>query len=120
MRSVELYLMHNVQWMMHNCDVRAHLLPRKFKLPSLGGAVEAPLFWAGGRFLSISFTNAFAGRAVLKNKRGAVENTRVLNEFVRCCQSVGYGCLWKKQHKMITINGVICITLSCDLRQNRL
>ena len=120
MRSVELYLMHNVQWMMHNYDARAHLLPRKLVLPSLGGAGGGSPLWAGGRFLSISFTKAFAGRVVLKNKRGAVENTRVLNEFVRCCQSVGYGCLWEKQYKMITINGVICVTLSCDLRQNRL
>ena len=120
MWSVELYLMHNVQWMMHNCDVHAHLLPRKLALPSLGGAGRGSPLWAGGRFLSISFTNAFAGRAVLKNKRGAVENTRVLSTFVRSCQSVGYGYLWKKRHEMIAISGVICVTLLCDLMQNTL
>ena len=47
MRSVELYLMHNVQWMMHNYDARAHLLPRKLALPSLGGAGEVPHFGQG-------------------------------------------------------------------------
>ena len=43
--------------------------------------VSAPLPWGGvgGRYLLNSFTNAFAGRGVLKNKNVAVENTRVLS-----------------------------------------
>ena len=84
MWSVELYLIHNSQCMMHNCDVRAHLLPRRFELPSLGGAGEAPPFGVGSRLLSISFTKAFAGRGVLKNKRGVGENTRVLSRLAIC------------------------------------
>ena len=43
--------------------------------------VGSPLPWGGvgGGFLLFSFTNAFAGRGVLKNKSVAVENTRVLS-----------------------------------------
>ena len=42
--------------------------------------VISPLPWGGdgGGFLLFSFTNAFAGRGVLRNKRIAVGNTRVL------------------------------------------
>ena len=45
--------------------------------------VSTPLPWggAGGGFLLFSFTNAFAGRGVLKNKRITVGNTRVLSLF---------------------------------------
>ena len=45
--------------------------------------VSAPLPWGGGGggFLLFSFTNAFAGRGVLKNKSIAVGNTRVLSLF---------------------------------------
>ena len=75
----------------------------KSALPSLGGVgggltsqlsppwegsgevmqVSTPLPWggAGGGFLLFSFTNAFAGRGVLKNKRITVGNTRVLSLF---------------------------------------
>ena len=58
---------------MHNYNVNTYLLPRKLALPSLGGV--------GGGYLLNSFTNAFAGRGVLKNESVAVENTRVLSEF---------------------------------------
>ena len=76
---------------------------RKFKPPSLGGVgggltsrlsppwegsgevmqVSTPLPWggAGGGFLLFSFTNAFAGRGVLRSKRITVGNTRVLSLF---------------------------------------
>ena len=76
---------------------------RKFKSPSLGEAregsasqlsppwegsgevmqVSTPLPWGGvgGGFLLFSFTNAFAGRGVLRNKRITVGNTRVLSLF---------------------------------------
>ena len=75
----------------------------KSALPSLGGVgggltsqlsppwegsgevmqVSTPLPWGGvgGGFLLFSFTNAFAGRGVLKNKRITVGNTRVLSLF---------------------------------------
>ena len=75
----------------------------KFGLPSLGGVggglasyhsppwegsgevmqVSTPLPWGGvgGGFLLFSFTNAFAGRGVLKSKRITVGNTRVLSLF---------------------------------------
>ena len=45
--------------------------------------VSTPLPWGGvgGGFLLFSFTNAFAGRGVLKNKRITVGNTRVLSLF---------------------------------------
>ena len=36
MCSVELYLMHNAQFIMHNCEVSYNSFPCKFKLPSLG------------------------------------------------------------------------------------
>ena len=74
---------------------------RKFKPPSLGEAgecsssqlsppweglgevpqVSTPLPWggAGGGCLFFSFTNAFAGRGVLRSKSIAVGNTRVLS-----------------------------------------
>ena len=75
----------------------------KSALPSLGGVgggltsqlsppwegsgevmqVSSPLPWGGvgGGFLLFSFTNAFAGRPVLRSKRIAVGNTRVLSLF---------------------------------------
>ena len=86
---------------MHNYNVNTYLLPRKLALPSWGGVgggyassgsppwegpgealqVSTPLPWGGvgGGYLLNSFTNAFAGRGVLKNKNVAVENTRVLS-----------------------------------------
>ena len=94
---------------------------RKFKPPSLGEAgegsssrlsppwersgevmqVSTPLPWGGvgGGYLLNSFTNAFAWRAVLKNKSIAVENTRVLSEFAMRWQSSFYkeqGKIWRK------------------------
>ena len=54
---------------------------------------------------------------MLKNKSVAVGNTRVLNEFVKYCQSVGYKKQQEKQHNMMLINSVICVTLSCNLMQ---
>ena len=59
---------------MHNYDANAYLLPRKLALPSLGEAGGGSPFWAGSKYLLFSFTNAFAGRAVLKNKSVAVGN----------------------------------------------
>ena len=61
----------------------------KLALPSLGEGlgevmqVSTPLPWGGvgGGFLLFSFTNAFAGRGVLKSKRITVGNTRVLSLF---------------------------------------
>ena len=38
MCSVELNLIHNAQFIMHNYNANAYLLPRKLVLPSLGGA----------------------------------------------------------------------------------
>ena len=81
MWSVELNLILNSQFIMHNYDAHTHLLPRKLALPSLGGAGGGSPLWVGSCFLSISFTKAFAGRALLKNKRGVGENTRVLSDF---------------------------------------
>ena len=54
--------------------------------------VSAPLPWGGvgGGYLLNYFTNAFAGRGMLKNKSVTGGNTRVLNEFVKYCQSVDY------------------------------
>ena len=72
---------------------------------------------AGGGYLLNYFTNAFAGRGVLKNKSVAVGNTRILNEFVKYCQSVDYKKQQEKQHNMMLINSVICVTLSCNLMQ---
>ena len=37
MRNVELYLMHNAQFIMHNYEASYNWFPCKFKLPSLGG-----------------------------------------------------------------------------------
>ena len=54
---------------------------------------------------------------MLKNESVAVENTRVLNEFVKCCQSIDYKKQKEKQHNMMLINSVICVTLSCNLMQ---
>ena len=54
---------------------------------------------------------------MLKNKSVAVGNTRVLNEFVKYCQSVDYKKQQEKQHNMMLINSVICVTLSCNLMQ---
>ena len=81
MWSVELYLIHHSQFIKHNYDAHTHLLPRKLALPSLGGAGGGSPLWVGSSFLSISFTTAFTRRALLKNKRGVGENTRVLSEF---------------------------------------
>ena len=112
---------------------------RKLALPSLGEAVggdaswlsppwegpgevtqaSPPLPWGGvgGGYLLNSFTNAFAGRGMLKNKSVTGGNTRVLNEFVKYCQSVDYKKQQEKQHNMMLINSVICVTLSCNLMQ---
>ena len=54
---------------------------------------------------------------MLKNKSVTVGNTRVLNGFVKYCQSVDYKKQKEKQHNMMLINSVICITLSCNLMQ---
>ena len=54
---------------------------------------------------------------MLKNKSHSGGNTRVLNEFVKCCQSVDYKKQQEKQHNMMLINSVICVTLSCNLLQ---
>ena len=124
-------------------QVQAPLLGRgrgrllKFKPPSLGEAREgsssrlsppwegsgevmqviSPLPWggAGGGFLLFSFTNAFAGRGVLKNKRITVGNTRVLSLFATHWL---WGCYEKQgkiQRKIMAKSVAIYVILACVL-----
>ena len=81
--------------------------------------VSSLLPWGGvgGGYLLNSFTKAFARQPVLRSKSIAVGNTRVLNEFVKYCQSVDYKKQQEKQHNMMLINSMICVTLSCNLMQ---
>ena len=110
---------------------------RKFKSPLLGRGkgrllksalppwersgevmqVSTPLPWggAGGGFLLFSFTNAFAGRDVLRSKSIAVGNTRVLG-------LLGTHWLWgcyekrgKIQRKIMAKSIAICVILACVL-----
>ena len=110
---------------------------RKFKPPSLGEAgegsssrlsppwersgevmqVSTPLPWGGvgGGFLLFSFTNAFAGRGVLRNKSIAVGNTRVLSLFATHWL---WGCYEKQgkiQCKIMAKSVAICVILACVL-----
>ena len=110
---------------------------RKFKPPSLGAAgegsasrlsppwerlgevmqVSTPLPWggAGGGFLLFSFTNAFAGRGVLRSKRITVGNTRVLSLFATHWL---WGCYEKQgkiQRKIMAKSVAIYVILACVL-----
>ena len=109
----------------------------KFKLPSLGEAgrgpassspppweglgeapqVSTPLPWggAGGGFLLFSFTKPFARQPVLRSKRIAVGNTRVLSLFATHWL---WGCYEKQgkiQRKIMAKSVAICVILACVL-----
>ena len=110
---------------------------RKFKPPSLGGVgggltsrlsppwerlgevmqVSTPLPWGGvgGGFLLFSFTNAFAGRGVLRNKSITVGNTWVLSLFATHWL---WGCYEKQckiQRKNMAKSVAICVISACVL-----
>ena len=120
MCSVELYLIHNSQCMMHNYERSYNWFPCKFKLPSLGGAggrlrkLALPLPWGGGGggYLLNSFTKPFARQPVLRSKNIAVGNTRVLGLFATHWL---WGCYEKQgkiQRKIMAKSIAICVILA--------
>ena len=82
--------------------------------------VSTPLPWGGvgGGCLLFSFTNAFAGRGVLRSKSIAVGNTRVLSLLATCWL---WGCYEKQgkiQRKIMAKSVAICVISASKMRQN--
>ena len=81
---------------------------------------STPLPWGGGRggYLLFSFTNAFAGRGVLRSKSIAVGNTRVLGLLATHWL---WGCYEKRgkiQRKIMAKSVAICVISASKMRQN--
>ena len=82
--------------------------------------VSTPLPWGGvgGGYIWFSFTNAFAGRGVLRSKSIAVGNTRVLSLFATHWLRGCYERQGKIQRKNIAKSIAICVILASKMRQN--